>query len=61
MDEAEVELKLMEIRLRILELAYKYDKPIPEVIGDMMRIRMEPAKPGTPPKKTKKKAKGKAS
>ena len=57
MDEAEIELKLIEIRLKILELAYKYDKQIPEVIGDMMRIKMEPAKPATPAKKTKKKTK----
>lgn len=57
MDQAEVELKLMEIRLKILELAYKYDKPIPEVIDDMVRIRMEPAKAA--PTKTKKKTKKK--
>ncbi|MCD6414927.1 MAG: hypothetical protein J7L23_04865 [Candidatus Diapherotrites archaeon] len=61
MDESEMELRLMEVKLKIIELAYKYDKPIPDVITDMARIRMEPAKPEAPVKKTKKGKKGKAS
>lgn len=49
--------ELMEIKFKILELSYKYDKTIPEVMQDLKRIQIGPAKPGKKPKK----AKGKSS
>ncbi|MCD4740501.1 hypothetical protein K8R43_04915 [archaeon] len=51
--------ELMEIRFKILELSYQYDKPIPQVMQDILRIKIEPSKPEG--KKSKKTAKGKGS
>jgi hypothetical protein len=33
---------LLEVRLRILELAYKYDKPVKDVIEEFVRIGITP-------------------
>jgi hypothetical protein len=48
----------MEIKFKILELAYKYDKPIQDVMQDLMRMKIEPVKPEDVEKK---KEKGKGS
>lgn len=42
---------LFELRIKILELAYRYDKPVKEVIDEFVRIGITP--------KEKKKAKKK--
>ena len=53
--------EIMEIRFKILELSYRYEKPIPQVMQDLMRIKIEPASEATKTKKTKKSSKGKGS
>ncbi|MBN3037233.1 MAG: hypothetical protein JW834_02195 [Candidatus Diapherotrites archaeon] len=32
---------MIELRLRVLELSYKYNKPIPEVLDEFMRIGIQ--------------------
>ena len=45
---------VMEIKFKVIELAYKYDKPIPDVLQDLMRIKIDREQTEKPGKKAKK-------
>ena len=42
---------LFELRIKILELAYRYDKPVKEVISDFVKIGITPIEKKAKPKK----------
>jgi hypothetical protein len=48
--------ELLEMRFKILELSYQYKKDIPQVIADLVSIKIEPKKV-KPEKKSKEKSK----